>query len=320
MNILYAINGTGNGHITKSLHLIEAIESHGHNVDILISGACKNIQINKEIKWTPKGFTFKYTKTGAIDVANTIASLDPISFIKDIKLNLSDYNKIITDFEPVAAWSAKLYGKKTIGISHQYSFSSPNIPLPNGYNRLAKFFMKNYAPVNLPIGLHFEKVDKSIFLPIIRNEIINGTRANLNHITVYLPGYSTENLVEKLSQFDREFHLFTNNHNVDNVDNIKLFNLSTEQFTKSLLECDTIITGAGFETPAEALYLGKKIICIPLKKQWEQLANAESLKKLGVRVEYDLKEIKNLSCERQNWSWQDPTDEILDLVLNQSIS
>lgn len=45
-----------------------------------------------------------------------------------------------------------------------------------------------------------------------------------------------------------------------------------------------IICGAGFETPAEALFLKKKLLVIPMKGQYEQAYNAASLKEMGVTV------------------------------------
>lgn len=45
-----------------------------------------------------------------------------------------------------------------------------------------------------------------------------------------------------------------------------------------------VLCGAGFETPSEALYLGKKLLVIPMKSQYEQHLNAESLKEIGVPV------------------------------------
>jgi uncharacterized protein (TIGR00661 family) len=45
-----------------------------------------------------------------------------------------------------------------------------------------------------------------------------------------------------------------------------------------------VICGAGFETPAEALYLKKKLLVVPMKGQYEQTCNAESLKQLGIKV------------------------------------
>jgi uncharacterized protein (TIGR00661 family) len=55
-----------------------------------------------------------------------------------------------------------------------------------------------------------------------------------------------------------------------------------------------VLCGAGFEAPAEALYLRKKLLVVPMKNQHEQHFNAASLKQLGVPV---IKKVskKNLS-------------------------
>jgi hypothetical protein len=45
-----------------------------------------------------------------------------------------------------------------------------------------------------------------------------------------------------------------------------------------------VICGAGFETPAEALFLGKKLLVVPMKGQYEQQCNAAALKEMGVPV------------------------------------
>jgi uncharacterized protein (TIGR00661 family) len=51
-----------------------------------------------------------------------------------------------------------------------------------------------------------------------------------------------------------------------------------------MINCEGIITGAGFETPAEALFLGKKLMVIPIKGQYEQKCNAAAMKPFGVTV------------------------------------
>lgn len=40
----------------------------------------------------------------------------------------------------------------------------------------------------------------------------------------------------------------------------------------------------GFETPAEAMYLNKKLLSIPILNHFEQECNAEAMKKLGIKV------------------------------------
>ena len=51
-----------------------------------------------------------------------------------------------------------------------------------------------------------------------------------------------------------------------------------------MLSSNGILTGGGFETPAEALFLQKKLIVVPMLDQYEQQCNACALEQLGVPV------------------------------------
>jgi len=79
-------------------------------------------------------------------------------------------------------------------------------------------------------------------------------------------------------------------------------------FGQSLIHCSGIITGGGFETPAEALHLGKKILAIPIRGQYEQLCNAAALKEMGVLC------LKNTEDDFKNhfysWILSDHTEQI----------
>jgi uncharacterized protein (TIGR00661 family) len=81
--------------------------------------------------------------------------------------------------------------------------------------------------------------------------------------------------------------------------NISFYPINQELFDESLIHCEGIITGGGFETPAEALYLQKKVLAIPIANHYEQACNAEALKQLGVPV---LKKVDaNFTSEIENW-------------------
>jgi hypothetical protein len=49
-----------------------------------------------------------------------------------------------------------------------------------------------------------------------------------------------------------------------------------------------VVTSAGFETCAEAMYLGKKLLVIPIRNQYEQACNAAALEQLGVHVIWNI--------------------------------
>jgi predicted glycosyltransferase len=64
-----------------------------------------------------------------------------------------------------------------------------------------------------------------------------------------------------------------------------------------------VLCGAGFATPAEALFLKKKLMVVPMKGQYEQQCNAAALEQLGVKVIKSFKE-KHLARIKQ-WVSED---------------
>ncbi|MNR17320.1 hypothetical protein D3C85_1339720 [compost metagenome] len=51
-----------------------------------------------------------------------------------------------------------------------------------------------------------------------------------------------------------------------------------------MASCEGVFTGGGFEGPAEALHLGKKLLVAPMRFQYEQQCNAYALKQFGLPV------------------------------------
>jgi len=106
------------------------------------------------------------------------------------------------------------------------------------------------------------------------------------------------------------------------VKHISIRPVNNEAFVESLINCTGILCGAGFETPAEALFLKKKVLAIPMKGQYEQQCNAAALKKMGVPVIKSLKK-KHLdtikkwleSDERILVNYPDETEKIIDMVI-----
>ncbi|MDC1162557.1 glycosyltransferase family protein, partial [Tenacibaculum sp.] len=91
------------------------------------------------------------------------------------------------------------------------------------------------------------------------------------------------------------FSKHTDKHHFKN--NITIQPINNENFVKSLVSCNGIICGAGFETPAEALFLRKKLLVIPMKNQYEQQCNALALEEMGVPVlaKFNKKSLKTIS-------------------------
>ena len=87
--------------------------------------------------------------------------------------------------------------------------------------------------------------------------------------------------------------------------NVRVWPVSGADFIDSLARSAGVLCGAGFETPAEALYLGKKLLVMPMKQQYEQQCNAAALAKMGVPV---IKNFKDKSLDRvDQWLHKDDT-------------
>jgi uncharacterized protein (TIGR00661 family) len=99
---------------------------------------------------------------------------------------------------------------------------------------------------------------------------------------------------------EQHFHWFLNTvKTIETIGNITYYPVNQEYFNESIINCQGIITGGGFETPAEALYLRKKILSIPILNHYEQECNAAALKKMGVSVVYEIG--NNFELIIENW-------------------
>ena len=56
---------------------------------------------------------------------------------------------------------------------------------------------------------------------------------------------------------------------------------SNEGFVEALRTARGVVAGGGFSLLSEAVYLGKPVLSIPLRGQFEQLMNARYLERLG---------------------------------------
>lgn len=280
MKILYAVQATGNGHISRAQSISPYLQKYG-KVDIFLSGSNYALECNLPIVFRSKGFSFEYNQSlGRIDIFKTLRNFRPAQHWKDIKnLPVENYDLIINDFEPLTSLACKMKGISSIHFGHQASFKSKYVPRPEMKNFIGEFILSNYVSGSKVFGLHFKPYDSFIYPPIIKENILHAKHRDEGHITIYLAQYKLEVLVKVFSQFrNSTFHIFSNNvSNVKQEGNIRLFPIDKNMFDQSLITCHGIITGGGFETPAEALYLNKKLMVIPINGQYEQQCNAVAL-------------------------------------------
>lgn len=324
MNILYAIQGTGNGHVSRAREVLPTLKKMA-NVDIFLSGGNSNIQLPFDINYKSKGLSFEYDKKGGLNYLKTFRKINFFDICKEIRdFPIEKYDLVINDFECISAYAAKNKNIPCISFSHQASLLSPNAPRPRGSHFLGDTILKNYAPSTYAVGLHFKSYDNFIYTPIIRKEIRQLNPIKLNHYTVYLPAVGTNEIVKLLSQIPQiRWEVFSRTNHFTQIEkNITIRPIQNDVFVQSLNSCQGLLTSAGFESPAEALYLGKKLFVIPIQGQFEQACNAEALAQLGIPTSsFSDKEILKklndwINSEQKNaLNFPDITATLLETIL-----
>ncbi|MFM2392405.1 MAG: hypothetical protein RLZZ546_382 [Bacteroidota bacterium] len=313
MKILYAVQATGNGHISRAKQLLPYLLKYG-SVDCFVSGANYSLNPEFSVKYKSRGVSLFYAKCGKIDFMKSVYKNNIFTAIQDARrLPVEKYDVIINDFESITALACRLKNKQSVSIGHQASFMSEKTPRPQEKSRLGEMILSHYARCTHYIGLHFRRYDEFIFEPIIKEEIKRANPIDKGHITIYLPSYKIDCLKGSLLSIpELHFHFFTHETNtIYKEKNITFYPINNDYFSKSMIECHGLITGGGFETPSEALYLNKKLLSIPIQGQYEQLCNATALSMLGVPVITNFDYTKFDTYIRQWMSLKDKKIQIL---------
>ena len=286
MKILYSVQATGNGHVSRAMELMPYLQQYGE-VDVFLSGSNSHLQPDLPVKYRSKGLSLFYGNTGGLDYWRMWKEFSLKRIWKEAReLPVEKYDVVLNDFESITSLACKFKKVPSIGFGHQASFLSKHTSRGRKNDIAGEWVLKQYATATDYIGLHFKQYDDFIFSPVIKRDILQAQPTDKGHITVYLSHYSDEVVLKALHKAkDARFEVFSKKVKKPIVSgNTTLFPISNEGFTNSLIHSHGVITGAGFETPAEALYLGKKLLALPIKGQYEQLCNAAALKDFSVTV------------------------------------
>lgn len=292
MKILYGIQGTGHGHISRAREIVPALAEKSE-ITVLISGYNCQLKLDGYKPIHKRGISLAYNSSGGVSYLKTLTQVNPIALLRDLyQIDPGEYDLIISDYEPLTAWAAALRKKPSIALSHQASFLSKASPRPSEKSFFAEMILKYFAPCKQSIGFHFRRYDNFILPPVVRQEVLDLALSSENHITVYLPAFAPERLSTLFKHFpEKEWHLFSPLATSETRDkNVTIYPIGNQTFLKSMASCSGIIAGAGFETCAEAMHLGKKLLVVPIQNQYEQLCNAAALNRIGVHVVWNPQE------------------------------
>jgi uncharacterized protein (TIGR00661 family) len=288
MSVLYGFQSTGNGHFSRALTLVPRLKTAGMDLDVISSGTTSESASRRHPDLEPykafHGLNFKYGD-GGISYLGTLAAFRPFQLWDDYQSIDGPYDLVITDFEPISAWWGRMNGVKTIGIAHQYTFWG-DAPRPPFRDPFAELVFQNYAPVDVPLGLHWQRCTPTTLPPIIRPEIREAEVSTAEHVLVYLPAYIEETIDAIFSAPELAVHniiAYPNRKDyVPEGENVVIKEFSSTGFIKDLASARAVVCCAGFTLLSECLYLGKPVISVPIWGQYEQTCNVVALEEWGL--------------------------------------
>ncbi|MDC0610619.1 glycosyltransferase [Vibrio sp.] len=288
MKILYGVQGTGNGHIARARAMSSSLRHHGVDVDFFFSGRSPERYFSMECfgQYRAKSGLSFVSSGGKVDYVKTAIKSRFCRFLLDIhQLDLSSYDLVLNDFEPISAWAAKRQKKTCISISHQNAFRY-QVPL-KGASWLDRKIITNYAPADHHVGLHWYHFDQMILPPIVHHA--QHRNENKGFVLVYLPFENVDDIYELLFRFSNYqficFHPDIKSSEMQN--NVHFYPPCHDDFQRYLYACSGVIANGGFELPSEAMSLGKKLLLKPLSGQFEQQSNVATLEMLGLASTMD---------------------------------
>jgi len=297
--------------VSRARDVIPHLMNHGE-VDLLLSGKQSDVSLMYSVRFRKDGLTFTFGKKGGIDFFDSIINIHPFKLIRDIRsCPVENYDLVLNDFEPISAWACKRRHMRCTALSHQSSFFSEKTPRPEKISSIAEFILRHYAPATDWFGFHFQPYDENIFTPVIRSAARHALIHEQDHIAVYLPSYDDATIINHLKPLKQvRWEIFSKR--VDHVfidGNISLCRVNDAAFIQSVATSCGVLTGGGFETPSEVLYMGKKLLSVPMTNQYEQLCNSAALKQMGVRV---LKKIDDhFTSEVHDWLMNDEAVKVI---------
>lgn len=283
MKILYGVQATGNGHISRARAMGKYLAQAGVSVDYVFSGrpADQFFDMQQFGNFAVKrGLTF-VTQAGKVNYWQSVKQASLSQLRQDINsLDVSGYDLVLTDFEPITAHAARRANKRSLALGHQYAFLH-QIPMQDA-NLITQSVFKYFAPAQVQLGLHWHHFNQPILPPII-DEAEPAVAVNPVQVLVYLPFEAQTQVMSWLAPLtDYQFNVYGPGLTKAEHGHIKTHPPALDPFKADLASCQYVLSNAGFELISEALQLSKKIMVKPLIGQMEQQSNALALAQLNL--------------------------------------
>jgi uncharacterized protein (TIGR00661 family) len=287
----------------------EHLLARGHHVKIVVSGRAhallsKSFDDVVEIR----GLTIRYVNnrmdSGGTLARNVLAA--PAMLAANVGVYFERVSRfrphcVISDFDSFAYIFAKRHRLPILSIDNQQIISRCKLGKFAKHSakidyQMTKAFVRAKLPgcnhyvitsfFEPPVRPRFRK-NTTLVPPILRQPILAARkRARAGrHVLVYQTSTSDTSLLDQLERVrEREFIVYGLRRNAKRG-NCTIREFSEAGFIEDLATAGAVVCNGGLSLIGEALFLGKPILSVPVRNQYEQIANARYLEHLGYGLE-----------------------------------
>lgn len=300
MRIVYGVQSTGRGHLTRFLGLLPLFQRDSHELLVFVTGrwdppayfldALEGVRVRRfpGLSMVPDG-------TGGVSKRRTVKAFAthlPGLFRSFYKANrwiaAFEPDLIVSDFDPITGSPFVAPSVFKVGIGNCYAPVRFDVEHPTGFRR-ERFNVRvvnklGTSGLDVRLTSHFYPLDEECLPPILRPETLCLKPENRGHILAY---YAFPGLLPPVLDFAKTHPttpiiLYGQRHRPRGLpDNVHV-ELDPSRFLGDFADCAAFVGTAGFQSIAEGFFLGKKLVVQPIEGHYEQIWNASELERCGM--------------------------------------
>jgi len=316
MRMMFCVLAEGRGHMTQAIAAKRIIESAGHELVAVTLGVNPRRQVPDYFEAAMKQpvtrlptvtltyrneRTFSWTDSFVDDVRKTPTILRSMSEIDRI-VSETKPDIILNFFDSLAALYTltRVRRPPVLNIAHQFIFQHPGyVTAPRASRQLR--ILKHYSRLMgvratmLALSLHEvpDLPDRRLFVcpPLLRDQAaVLESSPDGQSVLVYLltHGYAEQLMRWSDAHPQRRLHCFYDKPGAPPEwvysPSLTFHRLDGEKFLRMMADCNHVVSTAGFELVAEAAWLGKPLLVVPVENHPEQQLNALEVQRLGIGI------------------------------------
>lgn len=304
----FFVQGEGRGHMTQALALQRMLARAGHRVTgVVVGQSGPRTAPSFFVRKIEAPITYLESPAFVTDARNRGIRLLPTLWkglrhlgrlsepFEAIEAQLRRHcpDVVINFFEPTVGLYYRWHRPSIpmVAVAHQYMFDHPAYRFPDGHGwrrKAVQLFARVTAwgaARRLALSLYPVPSDPArnlqVVPPLLRETLFAqpiGYTAPFFLIYVLNSGYAEEIIHWHDRHPEVRLHCFWDRADGDAVEpydeTLTFHRLDDEKFLSMMARCRGLVSTAGFESVAEAMYLGKPVQVIPVEGHFEQQCNA----------------------------------------------